>query len=92
MDGEIEPQEGPNWAGISLTELDQINKDTADMVRRIVVSVEQFTSFRSFTWCPLGSLHRRLRVFDTGMSFQKGVEYLKENDAAEVSRVFQPAE
>jgi hypothetical protein len=90
MDGESEPQEGPNWAGISLTELDQINKDTADMVRRIVVSVEQFTSFRSFTWCPLGSLHRRLRVFDTGMSFQKGVEYLKENDAAEVSEYSNP--
>jgi hypothetical protein len=90
MDGDSEPQEGPNWAGISLTELDQINKDTSDMVRRIVVSVEQFTSFRSFTWCPLGSLHRRLRVFDTGMSFQKAVEYLKENDAAEVSEYSNP--
>jgi hypothetical protein len=85
-----EEQEGPNWAGISLTELDQVNKETADMVRRIVVSVEQFTSFRNFTWCPLGSLHRRLRVFDTGMAFQKAVEYLKDNDAGVVSEYSNP--
>jgi len=88
--GQGEEQEGPNWAGISLTELEQVNKETADMVRRIVVSVEQFTSFRNFTWCPLGSLHRRLCVFDTGMAFQKAVEYLKENDAAEVSEYSNP--
>lgn len=88
VDGE-EP-EGPNWAGISLTELDQVNKETADMVRRIVVSVEQFTSFRNFTWCPLGSLHRRLRIFDTGMAFQKAVEYLKDNDAGVVSEYSNP--
>jgi hypothetical protein len=88
VDGE--EQEGPNWAGVSLTELEQVNKETADMVRRIVVSVEQFTSFRNFTWCPLGSLHRRLRVYDTGMAFQKAVEYLKENDAAEVSEYSNP--
>jgi hypothetical protein len=60
------------------------------MVRRIVVSVEQFTSFRNFTWCPLGSLHRRLRPFDTGMSFQRAVEYLMENGAAEVGEYPNP--
>jgi hypothetical protein len=60
------------------------------MVRRIIVSVEQFTSFRSFTWCPLGSLHRRLRPFDTGMAFQRAVEYLKENEAAEISEYPNP--
>jgi hypothetical protein len=49
----------------------------ADMSLRIVVSVEQFTSFRNFAWCPLGSLHRRLKPFDNGMSFQRAVEYLE---------------
>jgi hypothetical protein len=83
-------QQEPNWAGISLAELEQVNQETADMARRIVVSVEQFTSFRNFTWCPLGSLHRRLRLFDTGMAFQKAVEYLKENDAAVVSEYSNP--
>ncbi len=79
------PQDEPNWAGLSLEELEQISKETADMVRRVIVSVDQFTSFRSFTWCPLGSLHRRLRLFDTGMAFQRAVEYLKANDAAIIS-------
>ncbi len=83
-------QAGPNWAGISLTDLDNLNPDTGSMVRRIIVSVEQFTSFRNFTWCPLGSLHRRLRPFDTGMAFQRAVEYLKENDAAEISEYSNP--
>ncbi|MEZ4670480.1 MAG: NYN domain-containing protein [Anaerolineae bacterium] len=85
-----EEQEAPNWAGISLTDLDQLNPETADMVRRAVISVEQFTSFRNFTWCPLGSLHKRLRIFDTGMAFQKAVEYLKENEAAVVSEYRNP--
>jgi hypothetical protein len=60
------------------------------MVRRIVVSVEQFTSFRNFSWCPLGSLHRRLRLYDTGMAFQRAVEYMKENEAAVVSEYPNP--
>lgn len=85
-----ESQEAPNWAGIPLTELERLDRDTANMVRRIVVSVEQFTSFRSFTWCPLGSLHRRLRPFDTGMAFQRAVEYLLENSAAEVGEYPNP--
>jgi hypothetical protein len=89
-DDEMQEQEAPNWAGISLNDLDTLSPETADMVRRVIVSVEQFTSFRNFTWCPLGSLHKRLRVFDTGMSFQKSVEYLKENDAATVGEYSNP--
>jgi hypothetical protein len=73
-----------NWKGISLEELERMEPETADMIRRVIVSVEQFTSFRGFTWCPLGSLHRRLRSFDRGMSFQRSVEFLVENDAAAV--------
>jgi hypothetical protein len=90
IDTDDDHADGPNWAGIPLTELDRIDPETADMVRRIVVSVEQFTSFRSFTWCPLGSLHRRLRPFDTGMSFQRAVEFLIENSAAEVGEYPNP--
>lgn len=82
--------EAPNWAGVPIEELERASLETASMVRRVVVSVEQFTSFRNFTWCPLGSLHRRLRVFDTGMAFQRAVEYLKENDAAVVSEYSNP--
>jgi hypothetical protein len=87
---QVPTQEEANWAGVSLEELDQSSRETSDMVRRIIVSVEQFTSFRNFSWCPLGSLHRRLRVFDTGMAFQRAVEYLKDNDAAEVSEYSNP--
>jgi hypothetical protein len=81
---------GDTWAGVSLTELEGIEPETANMVRRIVVSIEQFTSFRSFAWCPLGSLHRRLRAFDTGMSFQRAVEYLMANEAVEVKEYPNP--
>jgi len=80
----------PSWEGVSLEELEQAEPDTADMVRRIVVSIEQFTSFRNFAWCPLGSLHRRLRPFDSGMSFQRAVEYLVENDTAIVQEYSNP--
>ena len=79
-----------DWAGIGLDSLDQIEPDTANMVRRIVVSVEQFTSFRGFTWCPLGSLHKRLLAFDSGMAFQRAVEYLVANHAAEVEEYPNP--
>ncbi len=65
-----------SWTGISLIELGQMEPETVDMVRRVVVSVEQFTSFRGFDWCPLGSLHKRLRNYDKGMSFQRAGEYL----------------
>lgn len=78
------------WIGVSIDELVTTEVTTADMVRRIVVSVEQFTSFRGFAWCPLGSLHRRLKLFDNGISFQRGVEYLVANDAAEVNEYPNP--
>ena len=51
-------------------------EDVDEMIRRVIVSVEQFTSFRGFAWCPLGSLHRRLRPFDPGTTFQQAVEEL----------------
>lgn len=79
-----------SWEGVSLTEIEQMEPETADMVRRVVVSVEQFTSFRGFTWCPLGSLHKRLRNFDNGVTFQRAVEYLIENGAAEVKEYPNP--
>jgi uncharacterized LabA/DUF88 family protein len=78
------------WEGISLTELERMEVETAEMVRRVVVSVEQFTSFRGFTWCPLGSLHKRLKNFDRGMTFQRAVEYLVENEAADVNEYANP--
>ncbi len=94
---ELEPQTAPdeeenerNWAGIALDELERVDGDTADMVRRVVVSVEQFTSFRGFTWCPLGSLHKRLRNYDHSMTFQQAVEYLLANGAAEVQEYPNP--
>ncbi len=79
-----------NWAGVTLHQLSQQEPETGDMVRRIVVSVEQFTSFRGFEWCPLGSLHRRLKEFDNGISFQRGVEYLQQNKGAEVNEYPNP--
>ena len=79
-----------SWAGVALTEVEQMEPETADMVRRVVVSVEQFTSFRGFTWCPLGSLHKRLRNYDNGVTFQRAVEYLIENNAAEVKEYPNP--
>jgi hypothetical protein len=79
-----------NWSGVSLSELESQEPETADMVRRIAVSIEQFTSFRSFLWCPLGSLHKRLRPFDKATSFQRAVEYLIANDAAVVEEHANP--
>lgn len=79
-----------SWEGVLLSELEQSEDDTSAMVRRIVISVEQFTSFRGYSWCPLGSLHRRLRNFDHGMSFQRAVEYLVENHAAAVQEYANP--
>ena len=83
-------KEEQNWVGVSLIEMSEIDSAAADMVRRVVVSVEQFTSFRGFTWCPLGSLHRRLLPFDSGMTFQRAVEYLLQNGAAEVNEYPNP--
>jgi len=60
------------------------------MHKRIVVSVEQFTSFRGFLWCPLGSLHRRLRPHDPGMVFQQAIESLLEAGAVLVEEYENP--
>ena len=60
------------------------------MVARIVISVQQFTSFRNFAWCPLGSLHRRLREYDAGVAFQNAVEYLLVNDMVAVNEYPNP--
>lgn len=69
------------WNGIEFQRLEEIEPETTAMVRRIVVSVEQFTSFRRFLWCPLGSLHKRLLDFDGGISFQRAIDYLAANEA-----------
>ncbi len=82
--------EAQNWEGVTLEMLEESEPETAAMCRRIVVSVEQFTSFRGFTWCPLGSLHRRLLAFDSGMVFQRAVEYLLANEAAEINEYANP--
>lgn len=79
-----------DWEGKSIEDLREIDEDAAHMVTRVVVSVEQFTSFRNFAWCPLGSLHRRLRPFDPGMAFQRAVEYLQANGVVEVKEYPNP--
>jgi hypothetical protein len=60
------------------------------MMKRIIVSVDQFTSYRGFTWCPLGSLHRRLRPFDSGVVFQRAVEWMLELGAGSVNEYDNP--
>jgi hypothetical protein len=65
-------------------------EDVDQMVRRVIVSVEQFTSFRGFAWCPLGSLHRRLRPFDPSTTFQQAVEELLESGAVQVEEYDNP--
>jgi hypothetical protein len=89
-DTDMSEDDGYDWSDTTMEELEEYDSDTAYMVYRIVVSIEQFTSFRNFGWCPLGSLHRRLRAFDTGMSFQRAVEYLVDNDTAEVKEYPNP--
>src|SRR5690606_23221476 len=84
---EAEPQD---WEGMTLQALDRVEPDTANMARRVIISVEQFTSFRGFSWCPLGSLHKRLLPFDSGTSFQRAVEYLLANQAADVNEYPNP--
>lgn len=78
------------WSTLDLRQLKEHEPDMAQMVQRIVVSVEQFTSFRGFAWCPLGSLHRRLRDYDSAMAFQRAVEYLMEHNAATVDEYSNP--
>ena len=79
-----------DWRGMSTEDLAEIDFAALEMTFRVIVSVEQFTSFRSFAWCPLGSLHKRLRPFDPGMSFQRAVEYLEANDAVIVEEYENP--
>jgi hypothetical protein len=61
-----------------------------DMSYRVIVSVEQFTSFRQFVWCPLGSLHKRLRPFDDSTIFQRAVEELARQGAIEINEYPNP--
>ena len=89
---EVTPAEvtAQNWQGVPPHELSEIEPEVARMVTRIVVSVQQFTSFRNFAWCPLGSLHRRLREFDSGVVFQHAVEYLLINEMVAVNEYENP--
>jgi len=64
--------------------------ETNAMMKRVIVSIDQFTSYRGFTWCPLGSLHRRLRSFDSGVVFQRGVEWLTELGAVRIDEYDNP--
>ena len=59
-------------------------------MKRIIVSIDQFTSYRNFTWCPLGSLHKRLRDHDTGVSFQRAIEQLIEDGAVAIGEYENP--
>ncbi len=79
-----------SWQGIPPHKLFETEPEVARMVTRIVVSVQQFTSFRNFAWCPLGSLHRRQREFDSGVIFQQAVEYLLVNDMVTVNEYPNP--
>jgi len=88
---------GPNGSAPSYDDLDpshggQVLRDmeTDSMMKRVIVSIDQFTSYRSFTWCPLGSLHRRLRPFDSGVTFQRGVEWLQELGAVIIEEYENP--
>jgi hypothetical protein len=77
------PAIAPQVIGVSREEVEA-------MIRRIIVSVEQFTSFRGFAWCPLGSLHRRLRPFDPSTAFQQAVEELQEQGAVTINEYDNP--
>ncbi len=79
-----------DWQGVPPHTLYETDVEVARMVTRIVVSVQQFTSFRNFAWCPLGSLHRRLREFDSGVVFQLAVEYLLVNSMVTVNEYPNP--
>ncbi len=78
------------WQGLAPQQLQDSDPEVARMVTRIVVSVQQFTSFRNFAWCPLGSLHTRLRSFDSGAFFQLAVEYLLVNAMVTVNEYENP--
>lgn len=79
-----------NWEGMTPLEFASYDKNAYEMAIRVIVSVEQFTSFRKFAWCPLGSLHRRLKPFDINMAFQRSVEYLSANRIVSVQEYPNP--
>jgi NYN domain len=86
--------------GTGMPSYDDLDPDTEDpgprntdinaMLKRVIVSVDQFTSYRGFTWCPLGSLHRRLRAYDSGVTFQRAVEWLIELGTVRVDEYENP--
>ncbi|MBN2304156.1 MAG: NYN domain-containing protein [Anaerolineae bacterium] len=82
------PEHGPVADGAVLPGASE--QDVYDMTRRVIVSVEQFTSFRGFAWCPLGSLHRRLRPFDPSTTFQQAVETLEDMRAVAIREYDNP--
>jgi NYN domain len=92
------PRPSSNGSAASYDDLDVMAEDgelprqaeTALMMKRVIVSVDQFTSYRGFTWCPLGSLHRRLRPFDSGVTFQRAVEWLTELGAVRIDEYDNP--
>ncbi|MCA9884360.1 MAG: NYN domain-containing protein [Anaerolineae bacterium] len=90
LENSEEPLDAIDWSGTSIAELAKFDPNAANMTVRIIVSVQQFTSFRSFIWCPLGSLHKRLRAYDTNMAFQRAVEYLEANNIVRVDEYPNP--
>ncbi|MBK9125670.1 MAG: NYN domain-containing protein [Chloroflexi bacterium] len=90
QEGDPSSRSTPVPLELNLRELTAESPGTASMLRRIIVSVEQFTSYRRFEWCPLGSLHQRLRPYDIGMTFQSAVEYLIYHEAVVVAEYPNP--
>ena len=82
----LEPANFPMSEAIDTTTEAEIEA----MMRRVIVSIDQFTSYRRFTWCPLGSLHKRLRPHDSGMGFQRAVERLLEQSAVQIDEYENP--
>lgn len=74
----------PTGVEVGVSEEETDERIIYDMARRIIISVEQFTSFRQFAWCPLGSLHKRLKNYDVGAAFQQAVESLEDEGAIDI--------
>jgi hypothetical protein len=86
-----DPNEEPAIEMLTSLEDDTPSEEhVEEMMRRIVISVEQFTSFRGFAWCPLGSLHKRLRPFDSGTTFQLAIEVLVDRGAVRIDEYENP--
>lgn len=68
----------------------ELTIETQQMIKRVITSVDQFTSYRGFTWCPLRSLHMRMKDFDSGVTFQRAVEYLEEAGAVVIDSYSNP--